>query len=137
MGYEHLDISGDAGVRATGATEEEAFASAALGMYALITAPRDVAEEKSIRVEVKSHSREGLLVGFLNELVFQFDTYGFVGKRVEVNAMEEQRIDATITGEDFDPARHESNLLIKAATYHGVKVEQEGGGWVAECIFDI
>jgi SHS2 domain-containing protein len=137
MGYEHLDISGDAGVRATGATEEEASASAALGMYALITAPRDVAEEKSIRVEVKSHSREGLLVGFLNELVFQFDTYGFVGKRVEVNAMEEQRIDATITGEDFDPARHESNLLIKAATYHGVKVEQEGGGWVAECIFDI
>jgi SHS2 domain-containing protein len=137
MGYEHLDISGDAGVRATGATAEEAFASAALGMYALITEPRDVAEEKSIRVEVKSHSREGLLVGFLNELVFQFDTYGFVGKRVEVNAMEEQRIDATITGEDFDPARHESNLLIKAATYHGVKVEQEGGGWVAECIFDI
>jgi SHS2 domain-containing protein len=137
MGYEHLDISGDAGVRATGATAEEAFASAALGMYALITAPRDVAEEKSIRVEVKSHSREGLLVGFLNELVFQFDTYGFVGKRVEVNALEEQRIDATITGEDFDTERHESNLLIKAATYHGVKVEQEGGGWVAECIFDI
>jgi SHS2 domain-containing protein len=137
MGYEHLDISGDAGVRATGATAEEAFASAALGMYALITAPRDVAEEKSIRVEVKSHSREGLLVGFLNELVFQFDTYGFVGKRVEVNVFEEQRIDATITGEDFDPARHESNLLIKAATYHGVKVEEEGGGWVAECVFDI
>ena len=137
MGYEHLDISGDAGVRATGATAEEAFASAALGMYALITPPRDVAEEKSIRVEVKSHSREGLLVGFLNELVFQFDTYGFLGKRVEVNALEEDRIDATITGEDFDPARHESNLLIKAATYHGVKVEQEDGGWVAECIFDI
>jgi SHS2 domain-containing protein len=102
-----------------------------------ITDPADVAEEKSIRVEVKSHSREGLLVGFLNELVFQFDTYGFIGKRVEVNALEEQRIDATVTGEDFDSARHESNLLIKAATYHGVKVEKEDGDWVVECIFDI
>lgn len=137
MGYEHLDVSGDAGVRATGKTLEEAFASAALGMYSLVTDLRSVREEKSIRVEVKSYSREELLVGWLNELVFQFDTYGFVGKRVQIKSLEEDRIVATVTGEEFDPQRHAGNLLIKAATYHGLRFERRDGEWLLEVLFDI
>lgn len=137
MGYEHLDVSGDAGVRATGKTLEEAFASAALGMYSLVTDLQSVREEKSIRVEIKSYSREDLLVGWLNELVFQFDTYGFVGKKVQIKSLEENRIVAAVTGEEFDPERHAGNLLIKAATYHGLRFERQDGEWLLEVLFDI
>lgn len=137
MGYEHLDVSGDAGIRATGATLEEAFASVALGMYSLVTEPARVMEEESIRVEVKSHSREGLLVGWLNELVFQLDAHGFVGRRVDIKSLEENRIVAAVSGEEFDPERHESNLLIKAATYHGLRFERLDGGWLLEVLFDV
>lgn len=137
VGYEHLDISGDAGVRATGGSLEELFENAALGMYSLVTDPEGVREETTITVEAESDGPEGLLVNFLNELIFRLDTEGFVGKRVRVLRMGEETARAEIAGEEFDPERHEAGLLLKAATYHGLKVEERGGRWSADVIFDI
>lgn len=137
MGYEYLDISGDAGLRLSGGTLEEVFRDAAVGMYSLITDIEAVREEKEIRVEAESHSPEGLLVSWLNELIFRFDTYGFVGRRVDIEALGDRRIAARIAGEEFDPARHERRLLLKAATYHNLKLERSDGGWQVEVIFDI
>jgi SHS2 domain-containing protein len=137
MAYEHMDVSGDAGVRATGATLEEAFASAALGMYSLITDLETIREEKSVRVRAESRSTGELLVGFLNELVFLCDARGFMGRRVDVESLGDNSVEATVTGEDFDPARHTARVLIKAATYHGLRVEEADGGWLVEVIFDI
>lgn len=137
MAFEYMDISGDAGVRATGATLGEAFASAAMGMYGLITDLEKVREEKSVSVRAESGSIGELLVGFLNELVFRFDARGFIGRRVEVKSLGDKSVEATVTGEDFDPARHRARALVKAATYHGLRVEEADGGWLVEVIFDI
>jgi SHS2 domain-containing protein len=86
---------------------------------------------------VKSDSPEGLLVSWLNELIFRFDTYGFVGKKIRVSTLDDYRIKAYVSGEDFDEERHERGLLVKAATYHRLKVERGDGIWVVEVIFDI
>ena len=137
MSYEHLDISGDAGVRAWGDTLEDVFENAALGMYDLITDMEKVKVRTSINIELKSHSIEGLLVGWLNELIFRFDTIGFVGKNVVVEKIGDNHIVATVEGENFDPVRHECRVLPKAATYHGLKIEKSDGKWLAEVIFDI
>jgi SHS2 domain-containing protein len=137
VGYEYLDISGDAGIRATGESLEEVFINAALGMYGLVTDLDSVREERTIRAAVRSHSMEGLLVGWLNELIFQLDTHGFIGRKVNILKMGEESVSAEISGEDFDPERHERRLLLKAATYHDLKIEQAGGNWTAEVIFDI
>jgi SHS2 domain-containing protein len=137
VGYEYLDISGDAGLRLSGGTLEEVFKDAAVGMYSLITDIDEVREESEIRVEAESHSPEGLLVSWLNELIFQFDTYGFVGRRVAIEELGDRRIAARIAGEEFDPARHERRLLLKAATYHNLRLERMDGGWQVEVIFDI
>ena len=40
-------------------------------------------------------------------------------------------------GERIDPARHVLAHEVKAITYHGLRVEREGDGWVAEVIVDI
>lgn len=137
MGYEHLDIFGDAGVRATGESLKEVFENAVLGMYSLVTDLNGVREERAITVEAESDSREGLLVNLLNELIFRLDTEGFVGGGVKMLEVGDERVKAEITGEEFDPERHETGLLLKAATYHGLKVEEKDGRWLAEVIFDI
>lgn len=137
VGYEYLDISGDAGVRATGESIEEVFENAALGMYSLVTDSETVREKGKITVEVKSESPEGLLVGFLNELIFHLDANGFVGRRVKVVEVGGDAVKAEIWGEEFDLERHEPRLLLKAATYHDLKLENRGGKWTAEVIFDI
>lgn len=135
--FEPIDISGDAGIRACGGTLEDAFANSALGMYSLITDLDSVGELKNLTVSLKSHSREGLLVGWLNELIFHFDAYGFIGKRVDIKTLTDSRIEAELWGEDFDPRRHESKLLIKAATYHRLRIEKPEDLWEVEVIFDI
>ena len=142
MNYEMLDISGDAGIRAAGASLREAFEAAATGMYSLITDLGGVREDRIVQVSAGSESPEGLLVGFLNELVFHFDAYGFIGKRVEIKQMEMENngrgsLKADVYGEEFDPGRHSRGLLIKAATYHGLAVEKKDGLWSFDVIFDI
>ena len=135
--FELIDISGDAGIRAYGETLPDLFLNAAMGMYSLITDPADVREERNIALDIESHSPEGLLVSWLNELIFHFDTYGFVGKTIRIAALLGNTISARVSGEDFDPERHEKRLLIKAATYHRLSIEKKEGQWVAEIIFDI
>ncbi|MDP2167210.1 MAG: archease [Thermodesulfovibrionales bacterium] len=135
--YEPMDISGDAGIRAVGKDLKEVFINAALGMYSLITDIALVEEKKEMSVTVTSSSSDGLLVAWLNELIFQFDTYGFTGKGISINELNGNRVNATVRGEDFDPGRHEKGLLIKAATYHNLKIEKKDGLWSAEIVFDI
>lgn len=185
--FEVIDISGDAGIRAYGETAEDLFVNAAEGMYSLITNLEDVREVRTIPVVIESHSMEGLLVSWLNELIFHFDTYGFIGKKImiaeitpsltlpplrtqadsprrkgggdqidalhsqggenEINSLspggrgwgegEAYTLKGTVSGEDFDPVRHERKLLIKAATYHMLKIEKRDGQWVTDVIFDI
>ena len=135
--YEVLDISGDVGLKVHGETLEELFINGAVGLYSLITDLSRVKPEKSININVYSESLDGLFVSWLNEIIFQFDTYGFIGREVKIESLTENRIEAIIKGEDFDPERHERGLLLKAATYHNLKIEKRNGIWRAEVIFDI
>lgn len=135
--FEILDIYGDAGIRAFGKSLDELFLNSAAGMYSLITVLENVCPQRSIKVEARSDSLEGLLVSWLNELIFHFDTYGFLGKDIHINELSDTLVRATLKGEDFDPARHVRGLLIKAATYHKLKIERKDDHWSADVIFDI
>ncbi len=135
--FDIIDISGDAGIRAYGKSLEDAFRNAAIGMYSLITDLDDLKEERDINVEVESHSLDGLLVSWLNELIFRFDTYGFIGKNVHILRLHDNKLTATVAGEDFDAERHQRRLLVKAATYHKLRIEKIGDTWQMDVIFDI
>ncbi|MEW5746138.1 MAG: archease [Nitrospirota bacterium] len=137
MNFRVLDLSGDVGLEAFGASREEAFGNAALGMYALITDLSAITERQDLEVRAEGDSPEGLLVNYLNELIFHFDTYGFIGKRVDIAELSDTAIRATVHGEEFDADRHERRLLIKAATYHRIKVAESDGRWEVAVIFDI
>lgn len=136
MSYRIIDVAGDVGVRAEGETLSECFINSALALYSLIT-DLDLVEQKETKeVEVSEENLEELLVSFLNELIFIFDTYGFIGSKVELN-IEEKVLKAKIYGEKFNLKKHERKLLVKAATYHNLVLKKENTHWIAEIIFDI
>jgi SHS2 domain-containing protein len=137
--YELLDISGDAGLKIQGRTPKELFGNAASGMYSLITATNLIKEKKTVSIAVQSSSLESLFVSWLNELIFHFDTYGFIGKTMKINSLSisKYKLNASVSGESFDKKRHQSKLLIKAATYHELKIKKTGSIWEASVIFDI
>lgn len=135
--FEILDISGDVGIRAFGRDMQGAFINAAIGMYSLITNLNTIEEKSTINITVEDTSLDGLLVSWLNELIFYFDTYGFLGKKIEVRHLSDNKIVTVVKGEEFDPKRHEGKLLIKAATYHKLRIEKKDGICEVEVIFDI
>ena len=149
--FEILDISGDVGIKAFGKDLEEAFIHAALGMFSLITNLDTIKDKKAIDVTVKSDFLDGLLVSWLNELIFHFDTYGFIGRKITIaeitppphlqgGGIEEgvgYTLKATVYGEEFEQQRHEGKLLIKAATYHKLKIEKVREMFEIHVIFDI
>jgi SHS2 domain-containing protein len=145
--FEILDISGDAGIRVFGNSLEDIFCNSAVAMFSLITDLSAINVRRKVEIKTESHSVEGLLVSWLNELIFHFDTYGFVGKRIiisELNLPDSSHSDkdlfslkAVVEGEDFDPEKHDQGLLIKAATYHNLRIEKNVDLWEADIIFDV
>ncbi len=148
--YDQIDISGDAGIKVWGRNFEELLINAAEGMSDLITDTSGIKETEKREVVHSSDDTEDLLVQWLNELVFLFDTYGFIGTEFSINTgqklkpavMESEKPDtiklnANITGGIFDPGKNEHRLLIKAATYHNLSVKKIGSHWEAIIVFDI
>lgn len=141
VSFEVIDISGDVGIRAYGDCVEEALVSAGVGLYSLITDVSKIGGHLTRDVAIEAESLEELVVRYLNELVYLFDTHGLTGRKIDVLRYEEGaggiRAAFRISGEEFNPSRHERGLLVKAATYHNVTCEQVGGRWRLEVMFDI
>jgi SHS2 domain-containing protein len=134
--YEQLDISGDAGLRIWGKDLEEILTNAAEGLGELITDLSSVKVTEKREVVISSETNEDLLVKWLNELIFLFDTYGFIGTKFEVR-LKSDTLKATVSGGIFNVETNEGRLLIKAATYHGLSLKQDNAGWEAVVVFDI
>lgn len=140
MDSEIIDISGDVGIRAFGLDMAGSFINAGLGMYSLVADPNTVEERERLQLVVSGDTPEELLVHFLNELIFEFDANNFIGKRIGLTLFKTgpgSRLEAVVYGERFDPSRHDGKLLIKAATYHKLRVDKTSEGWITEVIFDI
>ncbi|HCC68498.1 MAG TPA: archease [Nitrospiraceae bacterium] len=134
--FETLDISGDVGLKVWAQELGELFENAALGMFELITNTDAVSEKEEKEIAIEASDNDSLLVRWLNELIFYFDTYGFIGKRFNVN-IEDKKLKAKVFGATFDPESNESRLLVKAATYHMLSLKKTDSLWEATVIFDI
>jgi SHS2 domain-containing protein len=128
----------DLTVEAYGSTVGEVFANTALAAFNAMT-PLEAVEPRETRVfEVCSEDLEGLLFDFLSELLYIHDVEHLVFSEVEVELDPEAfRLRAVCRGERFDPERHRSRLVVKAVTYHDMKIERELEGWKARVVFDI
>ncbi|GCE46396.1 SHS2 domain-containing protein [Thermosporothrix hazakensis] len=135
--YEVFEHTADVGIHAYGRTLEELFAAAALGMESLMIAPEQLRVETSREVIVEEQNLLALLIAWLNELVFLFDTEFLLFREVEILELSEQRLRARVGGEPYDAERHELSSAIKAVTWHEASITSVDGGYRARVIFDI
>lgn len=136
--YEVIEHTADIGIRAAGRSPEELFRHLGQGMYSLVVPPEQVKASETHEVRAEADDWEGLAVSWLKELLYLLDTRHFVGKEIRVSRLEPTRLEAAVSGEPIDPARHTLDKEIKAVTYCDLFVRQEpGGGWTAQVIFDI
>ena len=81
--------------------------------------------------------REALLVDWLNHLLYLFDVDGFLGRDFQVESLTPERLEARVTGESFDPARHPARTGVKAATFHQLSIVPVKDGWEATVVLDL
>jgi SHS2 domain-containing protein len=134
--FEIIDHTSDIGIRAFGTDLPEAFANAARGMFSLIVDPDSIRESLHRDINVKAPDKEVLLVEWLNELLYYFDTDGIIFKSFEVKSLTDTEIQARCYGEKADKSRHELKRGIKSTTYHMLKIEKKDF-YQLQVLFDI
>ena len=88
-------------------------------------------------MRLTADDREALLVDWLNHLLYLFDLDGFLGRDFQVESLTPERLEARVTGESFDPARHPSRTGVKAATFHQLSIVPVEDGWQATVVLDL
>ena len=78
-----------------------------------------------------------MLVAWLSELIFLFDTEFLLLHDFAIDAITETRLTARVSGEPYDAQRHDLSSAIKAVTWHEAAVERTSEGYKASIIFDI
>jgi len=134
--FDIIEHTADTGIKAYGATLEEAFANAAYGMFTLIADPETVRETLSREINVEADDREALLVAWLNELLYVLDVEQLVFKRFTVLDLNDTHLSAEAHGEPIDTRRHVLRPGVKAATFYMLRIDESDGVSV-QVIFDI
>lgn len=132
-GFEILEHTADTGFRAWGATLEELFANSAT---ALIHAALDASSAEPVEpfpIAAPGADLAEQLVNWLNEVLYWLDARRVVFARFDVSSPGK----AVGWGEPRDDRRHPPRLVVKAVTFHQLRIEQTTEGWVADVFLDI
>lgn len=135
--YRDIDHTGDLGVEVYGDSLPALFAHAAEAFVDIITDATTIRTRESRSVTLQAEDREALMVQWLNELVYWFETDGLLPSEFDITTLDEGRLEATIRGETYDADRHPIKTTVKGATYHQLAVVREEEHWKARIIFDL
>jgi SHS2 domain-containing protein len=133
-GFELLDHTADIGIRAGGASLEEAFEQATLGLAEVLGALRPGPGEP-VAVEVSAGDLGGLLVDWLNEVLWLQETRQAAIAAVRVERVADGRARGTVTFSSTDPPP--DGTFVKAVTYHRLEVDRDGDGWRVQVYLDV
>jgi SHS2 domain-containing protein len=135
--FELFDHTADLGLRIRAADLNRLFEDAGRALFSAILAnPESVRAVEEATFRIEGTRLDDLLVDWLGELLYTFETRKMVFGEFDVR-VDESGISAAARGEPIDPGRHQFDMEIKAITYHGLKVEREADGWLAEVIVDL
>ena len=135
-----VEHTADVGIEVRAASLDALFVDAAAGFCDVITDVVRIGTDEERALEVEAAGPDLLLVTWLEELLFRFETTGVLYPRGEASVEgtgDSWSLRARMRGERFDAARHPLKVQVKAVTYHGLEVARDERGWRARVICDI
>ncbi len=135
--YEVFEHTADLGLRIRADGLDGLFEEAARALFSvIITNPEAIRPAQAVDLAVEGDEYDELLHDWLAELLYTFHASHLVLSQFKVE-VGHGGLTATARGEPIDLDRHEIETEVKAVTYHGLRVERDGTGWLAEVIVDI
>jgi len=139
--FEFLEHTADAYVAAYGKDLAEAFESAAVAMFDVMTEVEKVKVKVEDYVEVEAEDEYALLYSWLEDLLVKFDICEMFYSKFKISSIEKTsdgfRLKAKIWGEKFNPEKHPQKVGVKAVTYHRMEILKELNKITLKFILDI
>jgi SHS2 domain-containing protein len=124
---------------------EEVFERAALAVFDSISPVKGVKKKIEREIELESGDLLSLIYDFLEQILILHDSENLVFCEAKVKYIQKVEngyvIKAVFWGEKFDEKKHKSGVVVKAITYHTMKIgEKPIKGkkvWYAHIVLDI
>jgi SHS2 domain-containing protein len=135
--FELFEHTADLGLRVTATDLDGLFVDAAAGLFAMIVEPAPHGRPVGCRsFEIAGDRHDFLMVDWLGELLYLFDTEHLLPGEIEVE-VHDRGLRGSAACFALDSGDYRLLREVKAITYHGLKVERTDDGWLAEVIVDI
>jgi SHS2 domain-containing protein len=147
--FETFEHTADIGLRARARDLNGLFADAAHAMFSVMVAnPQDIRPIQASAFSLPADEPDALLRRWLAELLYAFHVRRMLFCQYEITVAAAGAsgespwpamfsLEAVARGEPIDSARHRMDVEIKAVTWHGLRLEREADGWLAEVIVDV
>ena len=134
--YETFDHKADIGVRGFGKTIEASFEQTAKAMFNVMVEIHAVESKEGVDIKCQAEDKELLLVEWLNALLAEADVNEMVFCDFHVN-LRDNTIDGLAKGEKLIIEKHKPKTEVKGATYSNLRVYEQSGKWISQCIIDV
>ena len=108
--YRQLRHTADLAWRLWGKISRSSLKTPGGALSATLTDRRYLRGRAIRQVRLTADNQEALLVDWLNHLLYLFDIDGFLGRDFQVESLTPENLEARVSGESFDPARHPDGL---------------------------
>lgn len=144
-GFRFLPHTADVMIESWGSSLEEAFGEAAKALFEVITDTNSVAPSIEVDLRVCGYDLENLLYKWLEELLYYHDTKNMVFSRFYLEYIREEGsgserqycLYGRALGEEFNRDKHEPRTVVKAVTYHQMKIWREDDLYHLTVVVDI
>lgn len=120
--YTIIEHTADTGFIAYGKDKKELFSNAAFALFNIISDTKKIRESVSWQLEVTAQDEIELLIRWLNELLYLFDSEKALLNHFEIKELSQGNLKAEVLGEVRDAARHPIKIGVKSATYHMLEI---------------
>jgi len=129
-GFEFLDHPADVSVHAWGSSFTSAAEGCVDALIQTMVDPSDIREIEEYHYEYMEETDstlESILVGFLSEILYRFDTESILIKTLKLKLIERYgkpyALIGSSWGEKFDSRRHHARTEVKAITYSYLRIQ--------------
>ena len=131
--FEEIDHTADWAFRVRASSREGLFTEAAEAVYTLGGVQAGPVAEESKTIRLQADDAEGLLILWLNELLFLLEHDHLALKDIRVERMSDTSLEAAGRAVEVLAV----GKYIKAATYSGLRIEEADGEWRATVVVDV
>jgi len=132
-----LEHPADLGIEVVAATPTAVVEALGLQLTGLVCSGVDLGPLRSFSVVASGLDAVETLIAWLNELLYAQQAANLLISAITFERCTTTRIEATISGVDFDPHLHQRHYEIKAVTYHLAALEPVKDGWRAQVFLDL